>query len=545
MIPYGHQKIGQSDIDGVEKVLRSDWLTQGPKVLEFEKMLARYCGVKYAVVCSSGTSALHLAYSVAGLKKGDEAITTPNTFVATSNMMLAVGAKPVFCDIRPDTRNIDEGKIETLITKKTKAVAPVHFAGQSCAMKEIKQIARRHKLIIIEDACHALGGKYENSKIGSCRYSDLAVFSFHPVKSITTGEGGAITTNNKKYYEKLISLRSHGIHKDAKGKNVMTELGFNYRMTDIQAVLGISQLKKLDGFIKKRRQIAKWYAQELKNIPQILLPQETKDNYSAWHIYVIRASEPGNRDALAAFLKANGVGVNFHYPAVYAHPYYQNNGYKGFKLANEEIYQNSCLTLPCYPDLTEKQVKFIAGLIKKYFKTGARTIFDQKIIGEKIYLRKIKLTDVSKDYCDWLNDKEVNKDLAVKNWTMNELRIYAGQKINDPNCFFAGIFDKKNDQLIGTVKLESIDWKKKQGQFGLLVFNKNYWHQGIGSEATQLFIEHAFNALGLKKISLVVYRQIQSAFKIYKKAGFKIDRIKRGMVHGDKIYDEVKMFIKK
>lgn len=374
MIPYGHQFINQDDLDGVVKVLKSDWLTQGPKILEFETDLAGYCGAKYAVAVCNGTAALHLAYLAVGLQKDDEAITTPNTFVATSNMMLAVGAKPVFCDIRLDTYNIDEAKIEKLITnlpagrqEKLKAIVPVHFAGQPCEMEKIKKIAKKYKLAVIEDACHALGAKYRGKKIGSCQYSDMAVFSFHPVKSITTGEGGAILTNNKKYYEKLMSLRSHGIHKDEKGKNVMTELGYNYRMNDIQASLGISQLKKLDGFIKSRRQVIEWYKKELGNIKEIILPQELKGNFSDWHIYVIRIREKKDRDSLAVYLKENGVGVNFHYPAVYSHPFYGYNGFKNVKLENEEEYQDSCITLPCYQQLKKSEVRYIAGVIKKYF----------------------------------------------------------------------------------------------------------------------------------------------------------------------------------
>jgi UDP-4-amino-4,6-dideoxy-N-acetyl-beta-L-altrosamine transaminase len=367
MIPYGHQFINQDDLDGVAEVLKSDWLTQGPKVLEFEKDLAKYCGAKYAVAVSNGTAALHLSYLVVGFKNGDEVITTPNTFVATSNMMLAVGAKPVFCDIRLDTYNIDEERIEKLVTEETKGIVPVHFAGQPCEMEKIKEIAKKRSLIVIEDACHALGAKYKGSKIGGCRYSDMAVFSFHPVKSITTGEGGAILTNNKKYYEKLMSLRSHGIHKDEKGKNVMTELGYNYRMNDIQASLGISQLKKLDEFIRARHQIVGWYKKELENIKEIILPQELKGNFSDWHIYVIRTKEKKDVDNLAGYLKENGVGVNFHYPAVYSHPFYQEQGFKNIRLDNEEEYQGSCITLPCYQQLKRSEVEYIAKVIKKYF----------------------------------------------------------------------------------------------------------------------------------------------------------------------------------
>lgn len=367
MIPYGRQSIDKSDIREVVKVLKSNWLTQGPKVLEFEKALAKYCGAKYAVAVSSGTAALHLAYLVAGLRKGDEVITTPNTFAATSNMLLATGARPVFCDIRSDTFNIDETKIEKLITRKTKAIVPVHFAGHPCEMDAIKKIAKKHKLIVIEDGCHALGAKYKKSKIGNCKYSDMAVFSFHPVKSITTGEGGAITTNNKKYYEKLISLRSHGIYKDSRGKNVMTELGYNYRLTDIQAALGLSQLRKLDGFIKKRQAAARLYRKELGDLEDIILPKELSHCYSGWHIYVIRVKNKRLRTPLYNHLLQNGIGVNFHYPAVYSHPYYQRIGYKNVKLDNMEDYHNSCITLPCHVKLKFSEIRYIADLIKKFF----------------------------------------------------------------------------------------------------------------------------------------------------------------------------------
>lgn len=365
MISYGKQVIDQADIKAVIKVLKSNWLTQGPKVLEFEKTLAKYCGVKYAVAACNGTAALHLAYLTAGLGKGDEIITTPNTFAATTNMMLAVGAKPVLCDIRLNTYNLDETKIEKLINKKTKAVVPVHFAGQPCEMDEIHRIAEKYKLSVIEDGCHALGAKYKNKKIGGL--SDMSVFSFHPVKSITTGEGGSVLTNNLKFYKKLLLLRSHGIYKNKNSKNIMVELGYNYRITDLQAALGISQLRKLENFVKSRHQVVAWYKKELKDVKQIILPQELKGNYSSWHIYVIRTVKAADRDKLARFLKDNGVGVNFHYPAVYTHPYYRKNGYGNKKLLNEEIFHNSCLTIPCYVGLSRGQVKIISNLIKSFY----------------------------------------------------------------------------------------------------------------------------------------------------------------------------------
>ena len=364
MIPYGHQSINQQDIAVVKKQLTSGWLTQGPIGKKFEAELARITGTKYAIAVSSGTAALHVAYLAAGIGRGDEVITTANTFVATTNMLLAVGAKPVFCDIRLDTYNIDQNKIEEKITKKTKAIVAVHFAGQPAAMAAIKKVARRHKLLLIADACHALGATYQSKKIG--RVADLSVLSFHPVKSITTGEGGAIVTDDKKLADKMFLLRTHGIHKNTAGRNVMTELGYNYRLSDIQAALGVSQLRRLNLFIKKRQAVVKWYTQELKNNPHVVLPQQVAGGQSAWHLYVIRVN-PRFRDQLAKYLSASGIGVNFHYPAVYAHPYYRRNGYRRISLPNTDLYAATSLTLPCYPDLNQAQVKFIAKKINSFF----------------------------------------------------------------------------------------------------------------------------------------------------------------------------------
>ena len=358
MIPYGRQSIDKKDIVAVSAVLKSDWLTQGPKVLEFEKALAKYCSAKFAVAVSSGTAALHLAYSVAGIGEGDEVITTPNTFVATTNMLLVVGAKPVFCDIRLDIYNLDKNEIEKLITKKTKAIVPVHFAGQPCEMDVILKIAKKYGLLVIEDACHALGAKCKNKKIGSI--SDMTIFSFHPVKSVTTGEGGAVLTNNKNFYKKLILLRSHGVVKDKKGFNVMTALGYNYRLTDIQAALGISQLKKLDKFIQKRHQAVELYEKYLGGNENIILPKELPENCSAWHIYVTRVKNKKERIPLYNFLKKNDIGVNFHYPPVYSQPYYRENGYKNIFLPNTELYNETAITIPLYSQLSIEESRRVS-----------------------------------------------------------------------------------------------------------------------------------------------------------------------------------------
>lgn len=365
-IPYGRQAVDNDDIKAVMNVLRSDWLTQGPAVKQFEESLAKYCDAKYAIAVSNGTAALHLAYLAASLDAGDEVITTPNTFVATSNMLLAVGAKPIFCDIRLDNYNLDETKIEELITPKTKAIVPVHFGGHPCDMDKILSLAKKHNLLVIEDACHALGASYKNKKIGSI--GNMSVFSFHPVKSITTGEGGAILTNNPDFHKKLLHLRTHGITKDEKGFNVMTALGYNYRITDIQTALGISQLKKLDKFIKARQRVFDAYKKELASVKEIFAPSIIKGSISSNHIFVIRTKDPAKRDALANFLKQNGIGVNFHYPAVYSHPYYRSSGYRNVVLKNADTYHNSCITLPLYVTLKKNEIKYICNKIKEFFK---------------------------------------------------------------------------------------------------------------------------------------------------------------------------------
>jgi len=364
-IQYGQQNISKDDVRAVLKVLRSDYLTQGPAVKRFEQDLARAASAKYAVAVNNGTAALHLAYLAAGIKEGDEVITTPNTFVATTNMLLAIGARPVFCDIRRDTYNLDERQLEKLITKKTKAIVPVHFAGQPCAMSAILKIAKRHKLIVIEDAAHALGAQYRQRPIGGLA-STAACFSFHPVKPITTGEGGAIVTNDRKIYEKALSLRSHGITKDKAGFNVMKELGFNYRLTDFQSALGSSQLQRLNQFIAQRQAVVAWYRQELQAVSEISLPEEQPGVQSSWHLYVVTLKQ-GQRNELAEFLKKNGVGVNFHYPPVYRHPYYRQPGYRRLSLPVMEDYFAHCLTLPIHTRLSRADVHFIASKIKQFF----------------------------------------------------------------------------------------------------------------------------------------------------------------------------------
>ncbi len=373
-IPYGRQFIDEDDIKAVVDVLRSDFLTQGAKVNEFESALSTYCGSKYAVVFSSGTAALHAAYFSAGIGPGDEIITSPITFVATANAAHYLGARPVFVDVQPDTGNINPELIEKGITEKTKAIIPVHYAGHPVAMDPIHEIAKRYNIVVIEDACHALGASYKNKKIGS--HSDMSVFSFHPVKSITTGEGGAVLTNTQDYHEKLLMFRTHGITKgkflnepDGDWCYEMQFLGYNYRMTDIQSALGISQLKKLDLFIKQRRKLVKEYEKKFIGNPYFDLPEEKDYASSSWHLYALKLKDRYKERKAEIFkdLRRKGVGVQVHYIPVYFHPYYQELGYsKGLSPIAEDFYQRE-LSIPLYQGMKDDDIKHIIKVIFETF----------------------------------------------------------------------------------------------------------------------------------------------------------------------------------
>lgn len=373
-IPYGRQWIDQDDIDAVVDVLKSDYVTTGPAVEQFEKAVAKYVGAKYAVAIANGTAALHAACYAAGIGPGDEVITTPITFAASANCALYCGATPVFADIEEDTYNIDPKEIEKKITEKTKAIVAVHFTGQPCKMDEIHAIAKKHKLVVIEDAAHALGADYKGKRVGSM--SDMTTFSFHPVKHITTGEGGMIVTNSKKLYDKLILFRSHGITRNAKKleKNEggwyyeQQDLGYNYRITDIQCALGTSQMKKLDKFVERRRAIAKRYDEAFKDIPEIICPVQAEGCNNSWHLYVIQVLGRKRKNVFDD-LRAVNIGVNVHYIPVYKHPYYQKNGYEKVLCPNAEQYYDRAISLPMYPLLSEEEQEYVIEQVIKVVKS--------------------------------------------------------------------------------------------------------------------------------------------------------------------------------
>ena len=372
-IPYGKQWIDDDDINEVVKVLRSDWITTGPNIKEFEDALCAYVGCKYCVAVNSGTSALDIAVQSLDLPEGNEVITTPFTFVATSNAIIYNGLKPVFADICSDTFNIDPEDIRRKITKDTKAIICVDYAGQPCDIKAIREIANEFDLHLIEDACHAIGSEYEAKKVGN--FADLTIFSFHPVKHITTGEGGAVVTDDKGLYERLSLLRSHGIDKDAQDRYGpdaswaydMKYLGRNYRITDFQAALGISQLKKLDIFIDKRNELASRYNELLGDVDAVTLPVTRGNVRHAWHLYTILLDESINRDEFFKYMRSANIGVNLHYIPVYRHSYYvENYGIDPEEFPVTEDVFKRIITLPLFPRMSEHELMYVCDKIEKY-----------------------------------------------------------------------------------------------------------------------------------------------------------------------------------
>ncbi len=362
MIPYGRQFIDEEDIRAVLEVLKSDFITQGPKVEEFEKALADYCGVRYAVAFNSGTSALYCAYRALGLGRGDRFITSPITFTATVSAGVLMGAEPVFCDVEKDTGNMDTSLLEDLIDERTKLIVPVHYAGHPVDMEKVWQIAQKYGLFVVEDACHALGSYYAGVKTGACKYSHMTVFSFHPVKHITTGEGGAVLTNDRTFYERLLQCRNHGIRRGEDWEYFVEFPSFNFRITDFQCALGLSQLKKLDMFVEIRRRVAHFYHERLKENPHIDLPVEKPYALHSYHLYPIRLREPERRREVFRALRSKGIMVQVHYIPVYWHPFL--NYPKGLCPKAEEFYLRE-ISLPIYPSIKQEELELVVKSLEE------------------------------------------------------------------------------------------------------------------------------------------------------------------------------------
>src|SRR6266851_8270292 len=373
--------LDEGDIRAVIKVLKSDWLTTGPKVGEFEEAFAAKVGATYAVSFSSGTAALHAAAFAAGLKPGDEAVTTPMTFCATANCVLYQGAEPVFADVSPDTLNIDPQQAADRINSRTKALIPVDYAGHPADMDSILDLSERHGLIVIEDACHALGAQYRERRVGSIAH--MTVFSFHPVKHLTTGEGGMVTTERRDFAETLRRFRNHGITSDARQRQAegqwhyeMVLLGFNYRLTDIACALGLSQLKKLEANLARRREIAARYATAFRSLPGVLAPSVRSDVNPAWHLYPVRVNPSQlstDRAHVFRALRAENIGVNVHYIPVHLHPYYRDRfGYQGGEYPVAEAAYEQLISLPMFHGMTDQDVQDVIAALTKVMSHYAR-----------------------------------------------------------------------------------------------------------------------------------------------------------------------------
>jgi UDP-4-amino-4,6-dideoxy-N-acetyl-beta-L-altrosamine transaminase len=382
MIPYGRQDISEEDIQAVIEVLQSEYLTQGPAVPAFEKAVASYCGVQYGVAVNSATSALHIACLALGVAEGDYVWTSPISFVASSNCALYCGATVDFVDIDPLTYNMSVDNLTSKLEaakkegKLPKVVIPVHLSGQSCDMKSIHALSKKYGFKVIEDASHAIGGKYLGEPVGNCRYSDITVFSFHPVKIITTGEGGMALTNDLVLANKMTKFRSHGITRVPEEMTCpphgpwyyqQLDLGFNYRMTDMQAALGLSQMKRIDEFVSKRHEIAKKYDELLADC-WLTLPFQHSDSYSAFHLYIIRLKTNETKFSHREIfdrLRNNGILVNLHYIPIYTHPYYEAIGYNRNDFPEAESYYSEAISIPMYATLTESEQQFVVDSIKK------------------------------------------------------------------------------------------------------------------------------------------------------------------------------------
>ena len=372
-ISYGKQWISERDVRSVVDVLNSDYLTQGPKVKEFEAGLCNYTGARYCITVANGTAALHLAVAALQIDQGSEGITTPITFAASANCMLYNGITPRFADINPQTYNINPQDIIAQLSPQTKLLIPVHFSGLPAEMDQISEIAKEHDLYVIEDAAHAIGSQYDDgSYVGNCKYSDMTIFSFHPVKTITTGEGGAITTNSRELFERLLMLRSHGITKDVEKLSMnpgpwyyeMQDLGYNYRLTDMQAALGCTQLERLNNFKTRRRQIHKRYTKAFDEIPWLTVPQEPVNISSCFHLYVLLFDYDHikkSRSEVMEELHAQNIGTQVHYIPVNQLPYYKR--ISGDKTPNADAYYDQCLSIPLYPKMSDLDIEHVIAAI--------------------------------------------------------------------------------------------------------------------------------------------------------------------------------------
>jgi perosamine synthetase len=531
MIPYAKHSFSNREIKACSEILKNGYLTMGQNVSKFEDAFMTFSGAPYAACVSSGTAALHLACIAAGFGEGDEVIVPSITFIATANCVLYTGATPVFADIDPETGNMRAEDILKCLTPRTRGVIIVHYAGQPVDLRAISAVTKRKKLILIEDAAHALGAEYQGSTIGDCRYSDFCAFSFHPAKNITTGEGGMVTTRRFESDRVIRDLRNHGMVRDPnrwkspEKKRIpyyeMQDLGFNYRLTDFQCAIGIEQLKRLPSFIARRRQIAELYEKLLKDVPEVRLLKQKK-GLSARHIFVIRlrVNITCSRDRMIELLNQAGIGATIHYLPVPSHPFYQSLVTAKPVPPASNTFGEEIITLPLYYGLSNKKIKSIVATIKqillKYRKT-TKPVW----AGNKVLLRPIAVSDLNSVYLSWLNDSHINRYLLRKKQDIETMVDYYEERLRKKKSdLFLAACDKRSGRHFGNVTLSRI--KNNTAIFGIMIGDKNYLHKGWGLEVIGDVCKFSRSQLGLKKIILGVLPKNRRAIRAFQRAGFKI-----------------------
>lgn len=533
MIQCAKHSFNEREISACARVLRNGFLTGGPQVAKFENAFSHYVNAPFSVAVCNGTAALHLACLALKVKPGDEVIVPTVSFVATANAVLYAGAKPVFAAVGQSSGLMNAASIEKVITSKTRGIIVVHYMGQPIDMLPISQLAKKRNLFVIEDACHALGATYRESVIGDCKYSDLSTFSFHPAKNITTGEGGMITTRSASAASILKELRNHGMVRDAKRWQLpklaahayyeVQRLGFNYRLTDFQAAIGIEQIKKLPGFMKTRRKLVAAYQANLKFLPQIQLllhnPLE-----SGCHLFMIRVREKiagFTRAELAKELSSKGIATNIHYLPIPLHPFYQKNQRASRTMVeNCENFYNGLLTLPLHARMTVQDVREICAVIHAVCKKNRPSAMSTRFKRGKVALRAMSLADLNSEYLRWLNDPSVNRYMARREYDFDDMTDYFTTVSQSKQHVFLAIEDLRRKKHIGNVLLE----KKKAGTgiLGLMIGDARYHGKGWGRNAVAAACEYGFSKLGLHQIELGALAANQNALRCFVNCGFRV-----------------------
>ncbi len=537
-LPYAMHWIGEEEKEEILSVLNSGWLTTGPKVKQFEEDVARYVGTKYAIAVNSGTAALHCCLAALDIGPGDEVITTPFTFLATANAILYLGATPVLADIDEKTYNISPAEIRKKITPRTKAIIPVHYGGLPCEMDEILSLAREFNLKVIEDAAHALSAEYNGKRIGG--FGDATIFSFHPVKNITTAEGGMIVTNNPEIAKYCVMHRTHGITKEAMeryGKNAdwmydMQRIGYRYNMTEFQAALGVAQLRKLDSFQRRREEIVARYDQEFSPLPGVVLPPRQHHLKTAWHLYPIRINSElltADRNQIIKALKAENIGVNVHYIPIHLHSYYQQRyGFvRGDFPIAERVY-DSILTIPLFPKMSDKDVDDVINALKKVFshyqKKTTRRDYPYSITGKNITLVPFAEQHLNDPrYLSWLRDPQVmlyaRRDFSPT-ISFDDAKKYVQLLWESRQDYFFAVETIPDKKFIGTLKLGHIDWSAGVADLGIMIGDKTVWGNGLATEACHTGLAYCFNELMMNKAIIGCKEPNLAMIKVAQKLGF-------------------------